>query len=547
MDGVTLDGLLGELRATAEGRHLRRPRLLGRETLAFELTGARGLLAFDIGRHTAGIYRLEKPEARHLAALAGAEPTGRDRQALLLLRKHADGIRIHRLVRVDGERTLVVEAGRSRLILRVGGGVPALTLVVDDVILASLGTGAAAWPLPEARPDREWDRVDPRLLEEAAREAERLGERRARGILAACPPLGPLIARSLDGSAASLEALRARLVEARPTILAPGPLEGPGGIHDWQLRPGAVWIAPVPLALPGLRAFEAASWAQAASQVLRALRRGAAFARRRDAALGATRREIARLSRLGSHLRDDAGSQPDPAGLRRAGEALLAFGRDVPAGAERAELPDPRGSGTLSVRLDARLSPPANADRLFERARRIERGRRVVASRVEEAARALAAARAREAELAEALDLADLPPETQPRPAGRREPSGGTPRRFLTARGLPILVGRGARENHRLTFQVARPEDLWLHARDVPGAHVILRDDQGRAGPEDVREAAEVAAFYSDAHAEPNVDVHVARRKHVRPTRGAPGRVHVTHSETRRVVPRDPEGRLRRR
>jgi len=110
-----------------------------------------------------------------------------------------------------------------------------------------------------------------------------------------------------------------------------------------------------------------------------------------------------------------------------------------------------------------------------------------------------------------------------------------------------VFVGRGARENHHLTFTVARPDDLWLHARDVPGAHVILKDPEGRAGAEDLREAAEVAAFFSDASAEEKLDVHVTRRKHVRPARGGPGRVALGHTETLRVAPRDPEGRLRRR
>ncbi len=76
---------------------------------------------------------------------------------------------------------------------------------------------------------------------------------------------------------------------------------------------------------------------------------------------------------------------------------------------------------------------------------------------------------------------------------------------------------------------------------------MILRDDQGRAGPEDLREAAEVAAFFSDASGSKAVDVHCTRRKHLRPARGAPGRVLVGHSETLRVAPRDPDGRLRRR
>ena len=125
--------------------------------------------------------------------------------------------------------------------------------------------------------------------------------------------------------------------------------------------------------------------------------------------------------------------------------------------------------------------------------------------------------------------------------------TGAGARHYLTARGLSVLVGRGARENHRLTFAVAGPEDLWLHARDVPGAHVILRDPEGRAAAEDVREAAELAAFFNEARAQPQADVHVTRRKYVRAARGGHGRVRIAHSDTVRVTPRDPEGRPRRR
>ena len=134
-----------------------------------------------------------------------------------------------------------------------------------------------------------------------------------------------------------------------------------------------------------------------------------------------------------------------------------------------------------------------------------------------------------------------------PRTATPGEVGEGGPRHYLTSRGLSLLVGRGARENHHLTFTVARPDDLWLHARDVPGAHVVVRDPEGRAAAADLREAAEVAAFCSEARGESQVDVHVTRRKNVRPARGGAGRVLLGHTETLRVAPRDPEGRLRRR
>jgi predicted ribosome quality control (RQC) complex YloA/Tae2 family protein len=277
--------------------------------------------------------------------------------------------------------------------------------------------------------------------------------------------------------------------------------------------------------------------------------RGDRLDARRRAALAEARRESRRLSRLLAHLEQDLAGLPDADSLRRHGEALLAAPSAVAPGASEAAIPDPHAPETLlRVSLDPRLSAPSNADRLFGRARRVERSRLQIEARLAETRRALDEARAREARALEARDLADI--ETVR--SRSEEPSEGagagrTLRHYLTSRGLSLLVGRGARENHHLTFAVARPEDLWFHARDVPGAHAILRDNEGRAVAEDLREAAEVAAFFSDARGHAKVDVHVTRRKHVRPVRGGMGRVHVSHSDTLRVAPRDPEGRLRRR
>jgi predicted ribosome quality control (RQC) complex YloA/Tae2 family protein len=292
------------------------------------------------------------------------------------------------------------------------------------------------------------------------------------------------------------------------------------------------------------------SWTDAAAAFLQARLRGQRFERRRRDLSGAATRETRRLSRLLSHLEGDLAGLPVAGDLRRHAEALLAAPRrDSPAGGE-VEVGDPYAPDVpLRIRVDPALSLPANADRLFDKARRMERARGQVEARIEATRAALEAARAREASVRGARDAAGLDvvapgPAASPRAAPA---AAGGSRHYLTSRGLSILVGRGARENHRLTFGVARPEDLWLHARDVPGAHVIVRDPEGRASPEDLREAAELAAFFSEAARHDQVEVHVTRRKHVRPARGAPGRVIVGHSDTLRVAPRDPEGRLRRR
>jgi hypothetical protein len=546
VDAITLDALLVEIAPVVVGRHLARPRLVAFDAVAFEVSGLRDQwLWLDAGRVTAGLYLVSRDLARRLASSSPPAASHRARQALLHLRKHADGVRLTSLARVEGDRVLVAHAGRATLVLRPGGAAPALTVAVDGAPLGTLGEGREAWPPPEPSPEREWSRLDPSAFEAAVAASRAEGRSPVRSVLAACPGLGPLLAREVDGTAAGLEALRGRLEGARPTVLAPGPREA---WNDAALAADSVVLSPVRLERAGLVPLAAASWIEASAIVLEGRRRGAQFAAERRAALDRARKALRRLEQLELNLAADLRGLADPGVLRRQAEALLAYGHALEPGALSAELPDPwEPERTRVVALDPRLSGRANADRLFDKARRAERAAREVELRLRETRTALAAARAREAQAESARDAAALPAPDERRASDDGEEGRAGPRHYLSARGLSILVGRGARENHHLTFRVARPEDLWLHARDVPGAHVVLRDPEGRAGAEDLREAAEVAAFFSEARETALVDVHVTRRKHVRPGRGGPGRVFVSHSDTLRVPPRDPEGRLRRR
>jgi hypothetical protein len=574
VDAVTLDRTLAELRPLVIGRYLSSPRPAGPEAVVFEVSGSRDRrLCLDAGRGTAGVYWLSRDSARGLSdgaalpgrgsahglsdgrALPGRDSArglsdgralpGRTRQALLLLRKHVDGARVVAVDRVAGDRVLVLRARDSTLALRLSGSAPALTLVLDDAPLGTLGEGPAAWPLPPESPEREWDRLDPAAFEAAVAAARANGRSLPRAVLAACPGLGPRLARETDGTAGSFAALRERLREASPILVVPGP---PGTWHDDDLAdPSSVLLSPVlPSTLPAATALRPPSWLEAGAMFLEARRRGTAFERGRRAALAEARRRIRRLEQLEANLAQDLASLADEDSLRRQAEALLAFARHSEPGRESIELEDPyEPTRRLAIALDPRLGGLGNADRMFEKARRAERARRQVELRLRETRSELAAARDREGLVLDARDRDQLPVPGED--AEERRQAGTGPRHYLTGRGLSVLVGRNARENHHLTFRVARPEDVWLHARDVPGSHVVLRDDQGRAGADDLREAAEVAAFFSEARRDSLVDVHVTRRKHVRPGKGGPGRVFVAHSDTLRVAPRDPEGRLRRR
>ena len=550
MDAVTLDRTLAELRPLLVGRHLSRPRLVGGDAVAFEVSASRDRrLWLDAGRGTAGVYWLPRESARAREDGASAPAAGRARQALLHLRKHLDGARVDSIERIAGERLVVLRSRDVALALRPGGASPALTLAVGGAAVGSVGGGPEAWPLPAESPEREWDRLDPAAFEAAVAAARADGRSLVRAVLAACPGLGPTLARETDGTALSLVALRERLREARPRLLVPGAAGPPGSWPDAALAdPAAVTLAPLPLAGEQGTVVETASWLEAGALFLEGRRRGLEFAGRRAAALDEARRQVRRLEQLEANLARDLAGLADEDALRRQAEALLVFARGLERGRDSVEVQDPHDAERrLTVALDPRLGGHANAERLFEKARRIARARHQVDLRRRETRSALVAAREREAAVLEARDRHELPGPGEGEGAGTRDDAASGPRHYLTSRGLSVLVGRNARENHHLTFRVARAEDVWLHARDAPGSHVVLRDNEGRAGADDLREAGEVAAFFSEARGEALVDVHVTRRKHVKPARGGPGRVFVAHSDTLRVAPRDPEGRLRRR
>jgi predicted ribosome quality control (RQC) complex YloA/Tae2 family protein len=107
-------------------------------------------------------------------------------------------------------------------------------------------------------------------------------------------------------------------------------------------------------------------------------------------------------------------------------------------------------------------------------------------------------------------------------------------RRFTSTDGLPIFVGRNARENDELTFGLAKSNDLWLHARGTPGSHVVVRLDKGTdPPPETLRDAATLALLYSDLKKSGKGEVIYTRRKWVKKAKGqAPGAVVVTQEKS---------------
>jgi predicted ribosome quality control (RQC) complex YloA/Tae2 family protein len=119
-------------------------------------------------------------------------------------------------------------------------------------------------------------------------------------------------------------------------------------------------------------------------------------------------------------------------------------------------------------------------------------------------------------------------------------------RRYRSSDGYEILVGRGSQDNDHLTFRVAKSYDLWFHAADYPGSHVVLRNPQRKPPPaRAITEAAQLAAKFSQARSSPKVAVNYCERKYVTKMKGfAPGQVRLSSFKTVMVEPSEAGERL---
>lgn len=267
--------------------------------------------------------------------------------------------------------------------------------------------------------------------------------------------------------------------------------------------------------------------------------------RERDAAPVLRRKK--QLLRTIEKVNADAARAHDATRLREEGELLAQHLGRVRRGDAQVVLPEWTADGVQrerTVALDPARSPQENLARKFHQYRRLLRGAELAARRRAELEAELAALEQQLA--APALADPEAPPRPPPRPARAEQQASRPYRVYASQHGQPIWVGRGAAANDELTFHVAAPHHLWLHARGVAGAHVVIPLPKGRAAPSEVLvDAAHLAVHHSEARHDAKVEVAYVAAKHVRKTKGAaPGA--VTYSGEKTLLLRVEPGRLER-
>ena len=269
----------------------------------------------------------------------------------------------------------------------------------------------------------------------------------------------------------------------------------------------------------------------------------------------ALRERMSQLAQRRRALERQRAEAADAEESRRKGDLVLAYGYGAAPGGDRIEV------NGESIKIDAEISVAANAEAYFATYKRKKRAQAevpVLLRKVEneyayceqaeallEAAETPTDVRALRTELREqGIVGGGKDGKSKKRPAKRgkgrrgrgREEEGAQPVSYWLD-GVQVLVGRSGAQNDA-ALRLADADDLWLHARNVPGAHTVLRSG-GREVPDEViNQAAQIAAYYSKLREATSAEVDVTRRRYVRRIPGGhPGLVTYRNEYTIRVKP----------
>jgi predicted ribosome quality control (RQC) complex YloA/Tae2 family protein len=238
-------------------------------------------------------------------------------------------------------------------------------------------------------------------------------------------------------------------------------------------------------------------------------------------------------------------------GLQRTAQMLTSSGLAMDQHYESARATDYFGEKPLQidVPLDSRLSLRENIDRMFKQHQKAGRGKSIVAKQLAETRnrRAMLDERTKRLQAIKDWDTwlaiaSKIPAKAEAAHTSAAAP--GQTRRFRTLRidGREILIGKGARENDELTFDIAAPEDFWLHVTDYSGSHVVVRNPSKERDLDEATlvKAAQLAAYFSQARNSSKVEVHYTKRKHVtKPRRAKPGLVRLLEFKSIKVEPKN--------
>ncbi len=444
----------------------------------------------------------------------------------MLLRKHLRGGKItaisqsnwERVVRIDISRRGAEGEKKLALIAELIGIRGNLVLVRDGSVIASFRADSRIRPGEPYHPLPDQEKLDPRAVSPPV----------VAGFLTAADPIRALV-REIDGMGkdtavavlaknAGPDAVAMRIAEVVSHVAAP--------VGCYVPDTDKAYFFPVE-GCDRMASFSAAvdrEYTAAHNEFPeegKSLRLG--FAR----AIAKRKGTVAKLERW----LEDANNENL---LRHYADLIMIHLNDLSRGAARADLIDPATETTVAVPLNPRLRPVENAQAMYERAKRLHRGRPRVLARKHRLEReialletAISAVEAGQAPPPAALALLSSPSQRHTRRVAPAAP------RVYHIDGYAVEVGKSAAQNDAL-LRRARPDDLWFHVKDLPGAHVIVhRHDKEEIPAAVIEGAARLAVRFSKGRDEKRVEVSYTTMKHVRKPKGAPpGLVILARADT---------------
>lgn len=265
---------------------------------------------------------------------------------------------------------------------------------------------------------------------------------------------------------------------------------------------------------------------------------------------GKLRKDISRLNKLKRNLLKDLAGHGNPDDHKRLGDLLLANISTNERTADKVLLKDyyAEGEPTIEVEIEEGKTLQEAAAESFSRYGKSKRAIDEIGSRLVQIDKELQKLEAKQASLEKAIphgNEEELRTFAAAKPAAVTRDKKKAParlpgmRHYRSSDGYEVIVGRAARDNDMLTFRVARPNDLWLHAGDYPGSHVVVRNSSRKDIPHrTVIEAAQLAAKFSQAGDDSKVTVHYTPRKFLsKPKGAAPGLVRMSTFRSITVAP----------
>lgn len=258
--------------------------------------------------------------------------------------------------------------------------------------------------------------------------------------------------------------------------------------------------------------------------------------------------ESAKLTRKLQALREDLLHAEDAEGQRMLADTLMANLYQLRKGQTSAELVNIYDGTPVTIKLNPVLSPTDNAQAYYKRYNKFKRAQSEVRQQLEATESTLSYLASLDASLMTATTKNEIEEIRQEMVAqgllkemGKKKKAPlqkSQPLHIKLREGVDLYIGKNNKQNDYVTFTIGGPRDLWLHTKDIPGSHIIMKAAAPQEG--DIALAVELAAYFSKARSGSNVPVDCVERRYVKKPAGAkPGFVIFTNQRTYYATPEE--------